>query len=186
MTKKRIFLAIAILSLASIVFIVYMSNKNKQTKTTGVTNTIGASYKELIPGKSTTDDIVNKLGTPVNEKQTDSIKTLEYKSQSNPNFNNEFLIRSDKLILVKEYVTLDDNINVTDINKKYGNYKNNLYGPASINGFNLYIIPEKGVAYVAHLEADIIIEMWYFQPTTFEAFRSQFASGYTDKPEIRQ
>lgn len=186
MTKKRIFLVIAILSLASIVFIFYMSNKNKQTKTTGTTNTTGASYKDLTPGKSSTDDIVNKLGTPIKETQNDSTKTLEYKSQSNPNFNNEFLIRSDKLTLVKEYVTLDDNIKVSDINQKYGNYKKTLYGPASVNGFHLYIIPEKGIAYIAHLEADIVTEIWYFQPTTFESFRSQFASEYTDTPEVRQ
>lgn len=186
MTKKRVLITIAVLSLFSIIFVVYISNKNKQTETTDVTNTTGARYKDLTPGESTTNDIVNKLGTPIRETQNNSTKTLEYKSQSNPNFNNEFLIRSDKLTLVKEYITLDDNIKVTDVNQKYGNYKNTLYGPASINGFHLYINTEKGIAYIAHLEADIVTEIWYFQPTTFESFRSQFASEYTDTPEVRQ
>lgn len=186
MNKNRIFLLIAVLSIASIVFIVYMSNKNRNTKTTVTTNTTGASYKDLTPGKNTTEDVINKLGTPVNEKQTDSTKILEYKSQSNPNFNNEFLMRSDKLVFVKEYITLDDNIKVSDINKKYGNYTNTLYGPASVNGSNLYIIPTKGVAYIAHLEADIVKEIWYFQPTTFETFKSEFASDYTNTREVRQ
>lgn len=186
MTKKRILLIVAILSVVSIVFIIYMTSKSKQTKTTGIVDITGASFKDLTPGKSTTDDIINKLGTPIKETGDDSIKTLEFKSQSNPNFNNEFLVRSDKLTFIKEYITLDDNIKVGDLNKKYGNYTNTLYGPASVNGFNLYIIPNKGVAYVAHLEADIVTEIWYFQPTTFEAFRYQFTKDYTDTPEVRQ
>lgn len=177
-SKKLIILFLVILSISSIIFILLNARKN-QTPILPSTLT-GAEYENLTPSVSTLQDVYDKLGNPIKQRQEGDTKIIEYKS-SNPNFNNEFFINSEKLSFVKQIVTLNESINISKINEKYGNYSNILYGPLSSNGFHLYISPEKGIAYLGHQEANIILEIWYFPPTDFENFKKLYASDYSEK-----
>lgn len=183
MTKgiKALILTFLILIIVLGFFIVKNSKKEPPQ-----ISTKGPEYNGLTPGGSNKSDVTSKLGTPLKETLDGNNLTLEYKSQSNPNFNNEYLLRSDSLVFVKQYVTASDNIFITDIAKKYGTYEHVLYGNKSQNGFDLYVYPSKGIAYIGHQQAGIVLEIWYFQPTDLTNFVNNFAADYSETPESIQ
>ncbi len=181
-TKKRFKFVVIFILLTLVIFFFFYKNKTKKV----IQNqTAGVQYKDLTPGKSSPDDIVKTLGNAINEKQDGNNTVLEYKS-NNPNFNNQFLITSNTLVFVKQIVTMDEKITISDINQKYGNYTNVLYGPSSVNGFDLYIYPDKGIAYIGHQRADIVLEIWYFPPTDIKTFESLYAKDYSEVITPRQ
>ena len=179
--KKKIILGLSAASLLSIGFIVFMSYKTQKTSINPPISSTSPSYKNLQPGVSTTKDITNNLGDPAKETQDGIYNILEY-SSNNPNFNNQLYVNSDKLTLVKQIVAPNDNIKIQDLTQKYGNYENMLYASGSASGFNLYVYPSKGIAYVGHQESGIVLEVWYFTPTTFDNFKATFAKDYSDNP----
>ena len=180
--KKGVFIILGLLSLSSIAFVVYKYQTNKSIVTSTPTiNAIGTDYKGLLPGKSTEEEIVNTLGIPIKESTTDNAKILEYKSK-NPNYNNTFYTQQGILNLAKEIITPDDNIKISNIAEQYGNYEEVLYKSGSEVGFNLYIYPDKGIAYIGHQPSGIVIEVWYFPPTDFENFKKMYAPDMPDQP----
>lgn len=145
----------------------------------------GASYKNLTPGTSSEKDVKGALGTPLKETASGEQTVLEYKSK-NPNFNDEFALKAGTLAFVRQIVTLDDNLKIPDLEKKYGKYESVLYGNLSTSGFNLYVYPDKGVAYIGQPESGFITEIWYFVPTDLNTFKQLFASGFSDTLVPRQ
>lgn len=136
-------------------------------------------YKELTIGKSTEEEVVNKFGIPIKQKEINSDKVLEFKS-NNINYNDEFFINNNKLTFIKKIISPKDNISITSLNEQYGIHTNILYGNRSQSGFNLYVIPEKGVAYIGNQKLDELLEIWYFQATDFKTFKQLYGSGYRD------
>lgn len=174
--NKKILLVIGIvLVIGGVLFSLFRSRQQKPTPTPTAAG--GASYKKLTPGISSEQEVKNELGTPLKETAQGNKTVLEYKS-GNVNFNDEFSISSGTLSFVKQIITLEDNVKIPDMEKKYGKYENVLYGPSSVNGYNLYVYPSKGVAYLGQPESGFITEIWYFAPTAFNTFKTNFAAGY--------
>jgi len=134
-----------------------------------------ATYKSLVPGISTKKDVIDKLGEPIKEENNGNL--LNFPS-SNPEIPNQVIIEEDKLSFIKEIVTLKDKVYISDIEKEYGSTQNILYGPHSSSGFDLYVIPERGIAYVGHEESGLLLEIWYFTPMTFEQFKAKYSPAY--------
>lgn len=141
-----------------------------------------AVYEEsIIPGKSTKGDLVKKLGEPLDSQG----QKLMFKSNSSER-NHEATVEQDKVVFIKEIVTLKDEKRIDDIQKELGEPEHFLYGPQSVGGFNLYIYAENGLAYIGHPETGLLFEIWYFPPTTFDEFRTKYAPGYsTELPAIQ-
>lgn len=134
-----------------------------------------ANYQSLVPGISNKNNVIEKLGEP--DKTEDNGNTLKYTS-SNPNVPNEVVIKEDKVSIIKEAVTLSDKIYISDIENEYGETDSKLYGPHSQSGFDLYVLPKNGIAFVGNKESGLILEIWYFPPTTFEEFKREYTSQY--------
>lgn len=142
----------------------------------------GASFNTLLPGQSTRSDAIEQLGEPLDDKESTS---LDFKS-SNTNLPHRVETEDEKITFIKEIITAKDGKSSTDIVELYGNAPNVLYGLDSIHGFNLYIYPDKGIAYIGHFKEPVLLEVWYFQPTTFEGFRDKWAPDYSNTPQVRQ
>lgn len=183
-SKKKVLLILVVILAVSVSFVLYRSYRNQTEEKVSVPTT-GAQYKDFTPGVSTEANVVKKLGTAISEKQEGDTKILEYKS-NNPNFNNQFSSKQGTLIFVKQIVTIDEKINISDINKEYGNYEKVLYGPFSTNGFDLYIYPDKGIAYIGHQGSGIILEIWYFPPTDLKTFKNLYAQDYLETLPVVQ
>jgi hypothetical protein len=183
--KRLLFIVLVLGSVSSVLFIVFMVRSNSDRSQAPIGISEGAIFENLKPGVSTLDDVVAQFGTSDKETATGSSKILEYESK-NPNFNNEFKITDDKVDFIKQIVTMQEGITVKSINEEYGIYRNILYGPLSQNGFHLYAYPDKGIAYIGNQNADIVLEIWYFPPTTIEQFMSLYAQDYSERYKPRQ
>ena len=142
----------------------------------------GAGFNSLIPGQSTWPEAIETLGEPINDKGS---ATLDFES-NNPNLPHQVVTENEKITFIREIVAPSDGKTTLDITNLYGNARYVLYGPESIHGFNLYIYPDKGIAYLGHLKEPVLLEIWYFQPTSFEEFRKKWATSYSDTPQVSQ
>lgn len=182
--KKVIIIFIIVLVL---ILIVIKSTGSKQTNNEVVPtkNPVTVNYNNLTIGGSTKEDVYQKLGSPITEKDVNGVRIIEFKS-NNPNYNNELSFESDRLNFVKEIISPSDKIDISNLENKYGTYLNVLYGSTSNLGFDLYIYPEKGIAYIGNQYIGDVIEIWYFPPTDIKSFREMYAKEYFETRQPAQ
>lgn len=185
MSKAKKYTLTVFFILSIFLLFIYLRSTKKDLIQTEKTQQIGVSYNNITPNKNTEDDIVSEFGIPVNERLEGENKILEYKS-NNPNFNNEFTIITNKVNFIKQMVTSEDKITISDLNQKYGNYSSILYGPGSVSNFNLYIYLDKGIAYIGNQQANIVTQIWYFPPTNINNFINLYAKNYSVSYKPRQ
>lgn len=175
---KYLLVGLLLLSVISVVF-VFSSTKPKtdNNATPQPSNIKTIDWSKLTPGESTTKDVTDMLGNPVRQK--DNVYFFE---SSTSVANNEAIIENGTAQFFKEIVTLSDKKTVDLITSKYGLAPNTLYGSNSINGFNLYVYPNIGVAYLGNSITQDLLEIWYFKPTDIETFTQEWGDGYSITP----
>lgn len=165
-------------------FVVISTKNNKESVSTPLATPVNvATYKDLIPGSSSKEEVLSKLGTSLNAKINNNTETYEYLS-SNPNFNSEVVVVDDKLSYVKIIYTNDDNIKYEDFTSIYGNPEKILYGPDYSVGYVLNVYPTKGLAFISHINSFRVREVWYFEPILFEMFIEKYAVDYEEKVDL--
>ncbi len=157
--------------------------KNRKASPPSITiPTARTTYKSLAPGVSTRDEVVAALGTPLNAT---SSPVLDFKS-SNPNLPHTVSIEKNTAVFIKEQITLEDEITKEGLIQLWGEPKETLFGPYSVNGFNLYVYPDKGVAFLGHVTGSGVLEIWYFPPTTIDDFIQTWGAAYSKVHKPRQ
>ena len=183
MRKKIILLSISALVLLFVVglYLLFQKTSAPPSQTTSE-----ISFKSLVPGKSTKKDVVDVLGTPKKEGATDNNRVLlEYDSDSSV-YNNQITLDGGVVDNILEIVTLKNPKYAKEIINVYGEPKYVLYGSDSYAGFNLYVYPEEGIAYLGSSHNGLLLEIWYFPPTNIDVFKEKYATEYSDTLEIRQ
>lgn len=175
MGKIKIRILLVFLFAAFVIGALLLLRARPETAPPTATPSAGVSYKSLAPGSSSRGDVLAALGKPLNDEMSD---LLNFKS-SNPNLPHQVAVSVDTVVFIREIITAKDKKNTENITSQYGNAPYTLYGPSSVNGFNLYVYPDKGIAYVGHVKDPILLEIWYFQPTTIEDFQVRWAKGYS-------
>lgn len=173
-TKKILFLA----SFGIIVIIAYLLAKEGQEPTispTPLPTTAPATWRSLLPGTSTLDDVFKDLGQPI---KTIDGGTLLYSSESK-NRNHEVVVKENKVVFIKEIITVNG-VKIPDMETKYGKSKIQLYGLDDV--YSLFVYPDKGVAYVGNPTSNTVSEIWYFEPTTLDRFLLTWAQEYSSQP----
>lgn len=178
---------ILIASLITIIIIVIIVRPKKQDLNSPENKDLPnvSTYKELTLGKSTRNEVVNNIGVPDKEYVEGDETHLEYNSL-NPNLNDQFLIVNDSLAFIKKIIVIQDKIKVQDLKIKYGNPEYILYGPGSSIGLKLFIYPSKGIAYIGFENKGYLTEIWYFEPTDIDNFKTRYADNYSETPEETQ
>lgn len=175
MTKKRLrVILVFLLVVLVIVVALFLRSRAGKPPESGIPPS-GASFRSLVPSLSSKKEAVETLGTPLNNIESD---TLSFKS-NNPNLPHQVVVPDETVLFIKEVVSLADKKTTEDITGVYGETPYILFGPDSVNGFNLYVYPDKGLAYLGHVEEPVLLEIWYFQPTTIEDFQVRWAKGYS-------
>ncbi len=161
--------------------------------TIGILLTIGFSlnsfkkapfiWNGLVPGQSTKENILNNLGKPEEEKTEEGKTILKYPTTNNYR-QNSLDIQNDKLSVVKEEVIGNEKGRLQDYVTKYGQPEFVGYGPYADQYFKTFVFSNKGVAIVANPIDGVIIQIWYFQPTSVESFRSAIGKDISDKPPV--
>lgn len=166
--------------LVIIVLVVFLSYSSS-SKNTPTPSPVG-NFSNIIPGKSTPDDVKKILGDPLKQTQTDGYNLSDYKSTSQTR-NNQVYYSNGTAQLVKEIVSFNQVKKITDVTTKYGPADNILYGPDSVGGFYLFVYPEKGVAYLGNPNSGSLLEVWYFTSTDIKTFISTWAKDYSQTPQ---
>jgi len=138
----------------------------------------GLKPENISPGSSTLEDLKSVFGEP----QGQTGNSYLFKSAS-PTRSNEAVFSSGKLTFFREVMGPNKERTIEELQRLYGKEEKILYNEFSGGGYNLYAYPEKGVAYVGKPEADVLLEVWYFIPTTYESFKENLARDYSETPE---
>jgi hypothetical protein len=175
MKKSYLKIFIILLIIAFTALVIFISQRSRDVDLTPPPSA-GASYKSITPGESTREGVLDELGSPINSPESN---TLMYES-TNPNLSNEINLTEDRVTLIKEIVSPSDNKTTEDVTTVYGESPHVLYGPDSTFGFYLYIYPDKGIAYLGHFDEPVLLEIWYFPPTTYNNFKNTWAKQYSE------
>ena len=152
------------------------SNKTEDIKNTKtpITRYSAPSFQEdVIPEKSTLEELTNEYGEP--NQTSDNVYEFESESLSR---KNEATFENGTIKIFKEKITKED-LTISRINTEYGVPQHILYNELSEGGYFLYAYPEQGLSYIGKPATDTIIEIWYFIPTDFNSFLNTYAQGYT-------
>ena len=174
-TKTKVFLALCLVSLLSIVYLVW--------KTKPPLSLVAPTWKNIDVGRDTKEDVIKKLGPPVSST-TSALgqEILDYQSDHKNWPHQVYVNQKQTSNLVKERL----------LNTVSGELKTYLdkYGPpdailASRDelpalGFKLYVFPKLGTAVNTNPTNGVVFEIWYFPPTTLEKFQIDYASEITD------
>lgn len=181
---KKVFTILVIILI--IIFIIFLNNdRNNKTIKSTATVVPKVIYKNLEIGKSTRNDVIREIGAPQKEFSENGSTIIEYQTR-NPNYNDQYVIINNSLDFVREIITIDNPIRISDIENKYGDESTILYGPGSGISFYLYVYLKNGVAYIGHKESGRIIEIWYFKPTDIDSFITNYAKDYYKNKQISQ
>jgi len=125
-------------------------------------------WKGIFIGKSTQRDVENKLGKPLSTETQDNKTTYNYPTQ-NQYRQDQVVFQNQITNLVKEQVINNEKGKLPDYINKYGQPDSTLFGshgtiaPGRFWG-------RQGLLVFAGQYDGTIIEIWYFKPTTIEAF----------------
>jgi hypothetical protein len=164
MTKKtKIILTVSVISIISLAYLGYTVTSSPQSQT--------PTWKNIVIGKDTKQDIIKKLGSPVSATENE----LNYNS-GNQYWLNKVVLENNKASLVRERV-LDTSPNkLQTYIQRLGQPEAVL--PNSLSTYNAYlhVYPKQGIAINANPQAGSLFEIWYFPSTTLDTFKLKYRS----------
>jgi hypothetical protein len=174
--KHKGIILLFIASLVSLAYIIFgVSNQKKPSSPTPTPQEI--SYKNIIPGTNTQADLEKILGTPIATKQDQNQTVDEYQSSVDLLPHTGYFV-DNTLTFFKEIISSTDKKDSSFITDVYGDAPNVLYNKSPNSSFNLYVYPDKGIAYVGHPDGTLL-EIWYFEPMTIDKFITDYAGDYS-------
>jgi hypothetical protein len=185
--SKRIFIAVLFVALSVVFFLI-------TKKTTAPTTTVPTptpyslptinNWQGLIPGKTTHEEVVEKMGQPLSTKGSASSQTLLYPSK-NEHWDNEVQTVNNSLVFVREYIFKPDEVSYKRLSAGMLEKPTILYGPDHTSGFVLYAYPQSGIAYYINTYRDTVYEVWRFPADSIEKILTgpQF-EGFNTSPVV--
>ena len=177
---KTIMKKIKIIAIFTLVFLViiglaFLSESSKKTQQNTLVN------NNIVPGKTTAQDIKKIYGEPKKEYTDNDHNILEYSSKNHTRNEKFYLDKENALDLYREIVSF--NKTISEIKNVYGETKDILYGTDSKAGFFLYVYPLSGIAYLGNPNGKTaLLEIWHFTPVKdLEEFKSKYAPDYSDQ-----
>ena len=179
--KRKKFFILGVISLISIVFILFKTSSTKQvtTKPTPFSTNKIADFKSIVPNQTSLDRINELLGYPVETRKDGDFTINEYRS-TNKYRNHTIEIKKGLAIFIRQEIMSGEQ-KASDIQKIYGLAPYMLYSQAASATFNLFVYPNNGIAYLGHKDGTIL-EIWYFSPTKIEDFINNYGDGYGYEP----
>lgn len=135
------------------------------------------TWNGIIPGKTTLDEIRAKLGQESGRRQVDGQTIIEYKS-AYPDFPNDIYTTDNVAGLVRQRIPPDKSNTYSDFLSSLGKEDLIVYTSEFEELFPLYVFLKKGIA-VGVGPNGILMEIWYFAPTTQEDFLSKYGSLFS-------
>lgn len=173
-----LFIVLAVIAFLLIGLSLFFPEQKSQPSPTPKTQ--AQSWNKITPGKTSFDEVKEKLGEPIETRQRQSQTILFYPSESE-SLNHEVVISQNTVGFIKEQV-IGDTRKLSYYVNQFGEPKAKLYGPYAASGYLLNIFPENGIAILAHADHGLVFENWYFEPTTLEDFLQKWGQGLSENP----
>ncbi len=135
----------------------------------------------IIPGETTRDEVIGQLGEPASTEANDGQEILLYSAKRNGEYHS-IIIQNDLVGLVS--VILDDAPSLlwSEVAAQYGNPAITTYS-YFLQGSQTFIFPERGEAFVASPELDIVYARECFVSITAENYMNSWGSSLpTENP----
>jgi hypothetical protein len=177
--KNKFYLTLIIIFIVLMITNAVLDRLNDETNNNIINTTPPQNqvdYNNVHPGYDDRNSIIKKLGEPLNNRNT---RILEFRSSA-PGKPHFVELDDNTVSIIRETIDKVDNIEIDDITSKHGEPEHILYDSRSLGGFYLFVYPQKGLAYVGHPESGILLEIWYFKPMNYEAFKKRHARGYKE------
>lgn len=132
------------------------------------------NFKGIIPGQTEKTEVIQKLGQPV---KNDFEGNLYFKTFTTALFD-EVKFDNNKAVLIKEAVNPEEPRSYLTEKESLGNAEIIMYGEFE-DLFVLLSYPSKGLAFLANERTGVMLEKWYFQPTSIDTFKKEIATKYS-------
>jgi hypothetical protein len=138
----------------------------------------------IFPGTTTRDEVVALLGDPLAVEPEDNLETLLYASPLRGQFNS-IVIQNQVVGLVSIMVSEDNPLAWSAVKAQYGEPAHTAYSNY-LQGSMTYIYPDRGQAFVASPESDVVFIRECFIPMTLEEYMNSWGSSLpVEDPYIR-
>ena len=176
-----IFLAFLATVLVTLKFLIYITPIPLQPSSVSQSNT----WKEIVPQVSTSKDLQKILGQPIDIQKEKDLVVYFYPSETE-NWPTKIYVSetTQKVTLIKRFFPSPSETYQSFISQ-FGPPDKELFGPHQGAGFSVFVFLKKGVAIVANPNSGMILEIWYFSPTTLEDFLSSWGKDLTSTPPER-
>lgn len=164
-------LALIVLALVSIIFKIIVSNLPSSAEN---------SWNGIQPGSTSKTKLEKELGQPIKTDQTENNYIYYYASGTNNWPNKISLNKENSQVDFIEVFFPPKEQTYQSFVTKLGLPNLTLYGPHNEAGFQVFIFLDKGIAIIANPDSQVVLEVWYFTPTTSENFLSTWGKNLTD------
>lgn len=144
------------------------------------------SWNEITPGFSSYEQLIEKMGPPIETIETEDGFNLKYQSDFLAIPNQVVTSKEGTVQFVREFLKYDPNHLLEQYTKKYGQPDLVLSDPQSGPAVKANVFLEQGVLIMAHVKDGSVEQKWYFSPTTSEIFLQSWGetlSKEDTKPE---
>jgi hypothetical protein len=140
-------------------------------------------YQGITPGQTTRADVVALLGDPTRTEQDDANEILLYPSPY-PRQYNTIVIQDQIVVIIYVVIGNEDALAFSAIKALYGEPSHIAY-TTFLQGSMTYIYPDKGRAFIADENADIVFIKQCFLPMSLEDYMNTWGKDLpTEDPFI--
>lgn len=175
--KYFIFIFLAFVATSLFTVKLFLSEQTKSPPNQGVSP---LSWKGIVPGKTTIDETENILGAPASSEKAGTGIVLKYETGvGGP--PHTVVVEDQTVGLIKERFVGDEALD--DFKKQHGNPDGEFWGPYKEVGFKFFVFSLRGVAVLANQLDGVVLEVWYFEPTTLDGFLKKWGVGLETEPK---
>ena len=139
------------------------------------------TWNNITPGYSTTQNMVEILGQPISQEQTDFGVRYSYESEFPTIPTKVETNLKQKVVFIKQRVAYDPELTLNKLQQNYGNFDFEINVPESHGAIKAFVFLQKGVAVIAHIADQSIEQVWYFEPTSKEKFLQNWGQNLSDQ-----
>lgn len=144
------------------------------------------SWGNLTPGHSKYNDLVAKLGPPLETKPTKDGYELTFKSELAYKPYQAVTNKEGTVEFMKEFLKYDATNLLKNYSDKYGKPDFTLIDQETHNAYSAHVFLKQGLVIVAHNLDGTVAQKWYFTPTEKETFLTSWGKNLGENPVFRE
>lgn len=178
--KYWLFVLLGFVVTTLVVLKVFLPKVVNTTQTTPLPKT--ESFKGIVPGVTTPEDLNKILGQPDSTLSNLSENTLAYPREGGGPSHLARVGNDNKVEFFKQQA-LEGNLSTYV--EKYGKHEGEYYGDLQESGLKVYVWATKGIAVLASVNNGYLFEVWYFKPISLTEFLSRWGTSLTAEPKTQ-